>query len=242
MSDLDPHPTSFAAELVDPAITRLVARDASGSAASLLHRAGPVATSLTFVVPEEARAGAAFAEGLRGWKPETLRVEVLAVAGHQDRRVVPAGPGAPVVPLRPLSRPLGGRAAVLAEAAEQAACEFLVITSADEVPFDSLVPAMGHMWAEGCDAALVDPSQPPVDAAAGPVDGGGVPGADAAAKLANWLGPAGPTGRVVVLRRWVARWLFNEVTRAIDPWDEVADRTRLLGIGIVHLRADSELR
>jgi len=232
MSDLDPHPTSFAAELVDPAITRLVSRDASGAAASLLHRAGPVATSLTFVVPEDARAGATFATGLRTWKPDTLRIEVLAVAGHQDRRAVPAGPGAPVVPLRPLPRPLGGRAAVLAEAAEAAACEFLVITSADEVPFESLVPAMGHMWAEGCDAALVDPLTPLIDAGAT-----GVPGADAAAKLATWLGPAGPVGRVVILRRWVARWLFNEVTRAIDPWEEIADRARLLGIGIVHLRA-----
>jgi hypothetical protein len=233
MSDLDPHPTSFAAELVDPAITRLVARHPSGPAASLLHRAGPVATSVSFVVPEDARAGAGFAAGLREWKPDTVRVEVLAVAGYQDRRPVPAGPGAPVVPLRPLPRPLGGRAAVLAEAAEQAACEFVLITSADEVPFDSLVPAMGHMWAEGCDAALVDPLHPPTDPPA-------VPPADAAAQLATWLGPAGPAGRVVILRRWVARWLFNEVIRAIDPWEEIADRTRLLGIGIVHLRREPE--
>lgn len=242
MSDLDPHPTSFAADLVDPAITRLVTRDAAGPAASLLHRAGPVATSLTFVVPEEARAGARFAAGLREWKPDTVRVEVLAVAGHQERRAVPAGPGAPVVPLRPLPRPLGGRAAVLAEAAEQAACEFLVITSADVVPFEALVPAMGHMWAEGCDAALVDPLHPPADAASASPAAGAVPGADAAARLATWLGPAGPAGRVVILRRWVARWLFNEVTRAIDPWEEIADRTRLLGIGIVHLRTEPELR
>ena len=234
MSDLDPHPTPFAAELVDPAITRLVARDRSGSAASLLDRAGSVATSVTFVVPEDARAGGGFAAGLRDWKPETVRVEVLAVAGHQDRRgPVPAGPGSPVVPLRPLRRPLGGRAAVLAEAAEQAACEFLVVASSDDVPFDSLMAAMGHMWSEGCDAALVDPLRPPVDVVA---RSSSVPAADAAGCLAEWLGPAGPAGRVVVLRRWVARWLFNEVTRAIDPWEEIADRTRLLGIGIVHLR------
>jgi hypothetical protein len=240
MSDLDPHPTSFAAELVDPAITRLLARHPSGPAASLLHRAGPIATSVTFVVPEDARVGAGFAEGLRAWKPDTVRVEVLAVAGYQDRRPpVPAGPGSPVVPLRPLRRPLGGRAAVLAEAAEQAACEFVVITSSDDVPFESLVAAMGHMWAEGCDAALVDPSTGQAEPPSGDPRGA-VSGADAAARLANWLGPAGPAGRVVVLRRWVARWLFNEVTRAIDPWEEIADRTRLLGICILHLHSEPE--
>jgi hypothetical protein len=37
------------------------------------------------------------------------------------------------------------------------------------------------------------------------------------------------------MRRWVARWLFNEITRAISPADEVADRTRLLGVGIVEV-------
>ena len=42
-------------------------------------------------------------------------------------------------------------------------------------------------------------------------------------------------GGLVLMRRWVARWLFNEITRAISPADEVADRTRLLGIGIVEL-------
>jgi hypothetical protein len=44
-----------------------------------------------------------------------------------------------------------------------------------------------------------------------------------------------PPGRLVILRRWVARWLLNEITRAISPAAEVADRTRLMGIGIVQL-------
>ena len=35
------------------------------------------------------------------------------------------------------------------------------------------------------------------------------------------------------MRRWVARWIFNEVTRAISPAEEVADRARLLGVGII---------
>ena len=41
------------------------------------------------------------------------------------------------------------------------------------------------------------------------------------------------------MRRWVARWLFNEITRAISPADEVADRARLLGIGIVQIASFS---
>ena len=58
---------------------------------------------------------------------------------------------------------------------------------------------------------------------------------DPSATLAAWLGLRGPVpqGRLVVMRRWVARWIFNEVTRAISPAEEVADRARLLGVGII---------
>ena len=82
---------------------------------------------------------------------------------------------------------------------------------------------------EGADVALVHAG------ADAPVDPGD---ADApSATLSAWLGLRGavPDGRLVLMRRWVARWLFNEITRAISPADEVADRTRLLGIGIVEL-------
>ena len=60
---------------------------------------------------------------------------------------------------------------------------------------------------------------------------------EAAGALAEWLGLAGVAipGRLVVMRRWVARWLFNEIARAIDPAEEIADRARLLGIGIVQM-------
>jgi len=60
---------------------------------------------------------------------------------------------------------------------------------------------------------------------------------EAAGALAEWLGLAGAgvPGRLVVMRRWVARWLFNEISRVIDPADEIADRARLLGIGIIQM-------
>ncbi|CAB4530504.1 unannotated protein [freshwater metagenome] len=34
------------------------------------------------------------------------------------------------------------------------------------------------------------------------------------------------------MRRWVARWIFNEIGRAIDPVAEIAERARLLGVAI----------
>jgi hypothetical protein len=36
-----------------------------------------------------------------------------------------------------------------------------------------------------------------------------------------------------VVRRWVARWVFSETERALDPAEEVADRARLLGLEMV---------
>lgn len=233
MSDLDPHLTPFEVELVDPAVTRLVSCDGAGAAASLLDRLGPIATSLSFVVPDDPRSGEPLAATLRDWKPGHLRVEVLGVSATQDRRTVVSGePDVVAVPLRTLSRPLGGRAAVLAAAVEAAEHDFIVVTPPDEVPLGAMAAAMGHMWSEGCDAALVETTSP---------DGAlTLPTAvDAAGELAAWLAQANGSGRLVILRRWVARWLFNEVNRAIDPWVEVADRARLLGIGIVHLRADA---
>jgi predicted regulator of amino acid metabolism with ACT domain len=41
----------------------------------------------------------------------------------------------------------------------------------------------------------------------------------------------------VVVRRWVARWLLNEIGRALDPVAEFADRARILGLGVVELVA-----
>lgn len=237
MSEFDPDPPSIDEQFDDPYVTRLVRRDGSDARARLLECPDRVTTSVTFVVPGDVADAAAFAKALRAWKPANLRAEVL-VAGTPDelRSARDAAGGLESgVPLRPLGRPAGGRAAVLEAAADAAEHEFLAVVTSHETELDSLLAALANMWADGCDAAMVEPP-------ARRHDGALVPAArveqsvDAAAELATWLGPAGvrSIGRVTVLRRWAARWVFSEVTRAIEPWVEVADRVRLLGIGIVH--------
>jgi hypothetical protein len=66
-----------------------------------------------------------------------------------------------------------------------------------------------------------------------------LPADDTATRVAAWLGlsEAPVPGRVVVVRRWVARWLLNEIGRSLDPVAEFADRARILGLGVVELVA-----
>lgn len=233
MSDFDTESHAFDAQFVDPYVTRLVRRDPTSAPARLLERCGPVATSVSFVVPDDEGDLERFADALGRWNPRGLRLEVLAAGSVDDIRRAQGRCDDEAIPVawRSLGRPMGGRAAVLAEAAAAVEHEFVALVTSDDVPFDGLTAALGHMWADGCDAALVDAA----DVAVADT-GGSESSVDAAAELAAWLGPVGlrGPGRLVVLRRWVARWVFHEVTRAIEPWVEVADRCRLLGIGIVH--------
>jgi hypothetical protein len=62
------------------------------------------------------------------------------------------------------------------------------------------------------------------------------PAADRDRRLAAALGLApGRSDAVVVLRRWVARFLLDDLGRAIDPLDEVLDRIRLLEVRLVEV-------
>ena len=230
MSDLEPQ--LHAPVLEDPSVTRLLLRRADGGRCSeLLERAGAVATSVSVVVPVGGAAGEPTVLAMAGWRPERVRVELLVMETDQD-------PGRPVLreslarsgrSWRSVARPPGGRAAALAAAAAAAEHEFVLVGSDGAPRYEMVEPALSLMWAEGADVALVHAG------ADDPVDPGDAE--DPSATLSAWLGLRGavPDGRLVLMRRWVARWLFNEITRAISPADEVADRTRLLGIGIVEL-------
>lgn len=232
MSDLEPQ--LHAPVLEDPSVTRLLLRRADGGRCSeLLERAGAVATSVSVVVPVGGTAGEPTVLAMGGWRPERVRVELLVMETDQD-------PGRPVLreslarsgrSWRSVARPPGGRAAALAAAAAAAEHEFVLVGSDGAPRYELVEPALSLMWAEGADVALVHAG------ADDPVDPGDAD--DPSATLSAWLGLRGavPDGRLVLMRRWVARWLFNEITRAISPADEVADRTRLLGIGIVELAA-----
>ncbi len=234
MSDLD-HPHPHLPELDDPTVTRLMVRRHDDRAAGLLEHSGPVVTSLSMVVPTGGSAGERYLEGLDAWNPDRIRVEVLVMESPEDParsvlrdRLTRSGRS-----WRALRRPQGGRVAALAMSAQDAEHEFVLIGSGGPAPYALIGPALSHMWAEGGDAALLD-VRPTLH-----LDS--IPDPDPSAELSAWLGLSGAAvpGRLVLLRRWVARWLFNELTRAISPADEVADRARLLGIGIVRMSLDS---
>ncbi len=233
MSDLD-HSHSPLPELEDPTVTRLMVRRHDDRAAGLLQHSGPVVTSISMVVPTGGAAGEHHLEGLEAWNPDRIRVEVLVMESPEDParstlrdRLARSGRSWRVLP-----RPHGGRVAALSMSAQDAEHEFVLIGTGGPSPFALIGPALSHMWAEGGDVALLD-LRSDVEVQ--------VPAGDTATELAAWLGLSGASvpGRLVLLRRWVARWLFNELTRAISPADEVADRARLLGIGVVRMSLDA---
>lgn len=230
MSDLEPH--LHTPVLEDPSVTRLLLRSAdSGRCTGLLERAGAVATSVSIVLAAGGVTGEPTVDAMGDWRPEHMRLELLVLLGDEDHarpamreRLARSGRT-----WRTVSRPPGGRAASLSAAAEAAEHEFLLIGTGGRPPYELVESSLSLMWLEGADVALVAAgSEDQVD----PADA-----EDPSAALSSWLGLTGPVppGRLVVMRRWVARWLFNEITRAISPAEEVADRTRLLGIGIVQV-------
>lgn len=230
MSELEPH--LHAPLLEDPAITRLLLRGADGDRyARLLERAGAVATSVTVVVPVGGAAGEPTVAAAEDWAPPRMRLELLVMDADDDegRSVMRERLARSGRSWRTVSRPPGGRAASLSAAAVAAEHEFMLVGTGGRPDYDQVERALSLMWVEGADAALI---------AAGPDDQVDPDDAlDPSATLSSWLGLKGPVppGRLVIMRRWVARWLFNEITRAISPAAEVADRTRLLGIGIVQV-------
>ena len=172
---------------------------------------------------------------LAGWHPGHVRVELLAMDGDGDagRSALREQLAEVGRPWRRVERPLGGQAAVLAAAARAAENEFVLVGVRGCPAFALVEPALSWMWAEGADVALLGDAT--VDPASDDETG------DPSRTVARWLGLSGPVpeGASVLMRRWVARWLFNEITRAVSPADEVADRARLLGIGIVQVASFS---
>ncbi|HTN99471.1 MAG TPA: hypothetical protein VL068_02250 [Microthrixaceae bacterium] len=230
MPDLDPLlnlPTIY-----DPGVTRVVERHEKPSDARLLS--GITRTSCSFVLLDGDSAlirrsadTSAFdqlqirreflvlTDGDRGEAMNTLRSELLGTG----------------VTWQIFNRAMGGRASVLAEAVEYASNEFLVLGIGTEAVFDRIPMLLGHMWVEGADVGVLSAEQ-------GDEMGEFYPEMpDASQRLTQWLGLVGSPqqGGLVVMRRWVARWLFNEISRSIDPADELADRARLLGLAILRL-------
>ena len=230
MTELESHPT--APVLEDPSTTRLMLRrvgDPRG--AELLQRAGAVSTSITVVAPAGGAAAVPIVGALESFSSPHVRAELLIMEDELDeghlalRELLSRSTRS----WRTAPRPPGGRAGSLAAASVAAEHEFLLVGSGGGSRYDQVDAALSLMWTEGADIALIRAGES--DAA----DAGD--GVDPSATLSAWLGLGAPVpeGRLVLMRRWVARWLFNEITRAIPPGDEIADRARLLGVGIVQL-------
>jgi len=245
MSDLDP--LFDGTSLDDPSVTRLLVRHIGlGRGAQMLERAAAVATSVSVVITESGDSAEQHVDSAAQWRPAGVRVEMLVLEDPADptRLQLRDALSRSGRSWRVLERPMGGRASAIAAAVEQSEHEFVIVSTFGGGPFELVAPALSYMWVDGADAALLQwesegpdtepaPGLDPFDLAVS-AEGADV---DAAAVLADWLGlsGAGATGRLVVMRRWVARWLFNEIGRAIDPAVELADRARLLGIGILQL-------
>lgn len=235
MADEPQHPRSPAPEPIGVPDSNPVARSR-----------GRVGTSVGIVIadmaPDEA---AALVAEVRDTLPRGTRQEFLVLDDHTSlhrRDLVSALEGVGDA-LRLVPRPSGGLAVELDALAISCGSEFLVRVVGEDPPLAAVEPLMELMWSAGSDAgvALADGIPAGGDAAssfasylglatsAGASDGGG---------SAEGVGPDGresaPVGsRVAVVRRWVARWVFSETERALDPAEEVADRARLLGLEMV---------
>ena len=229
----------------DPWAERFVARPVGERrAAEVADRAVGELSGVAVLVPADDRRGPALADRIARRAPERVRIEQVPV------EVPRAG------------APLGDRAVALEQAVLAVSSDFVVVPTDHTADLDRLPELLVQMWLEGADVGLMGPSAghpavrpsdpvarrrqlfmasgpaaPRADRIVDPIPSSALPADDAAARVASWLGlsedPA--PGRLVVLRRWVARWLLSDVGRAAAPVEEFADRARVLGLSVVEL-------
>ncbi|MCP4435477.1 MAG: hypothetical protein GY812_08280 [Actinomycetia bacterium] len=188
-----------------------------------------ISTSLGIIVAGmEPAEVAAFVAEVQDAVPGGTRQEFLLLDDHTSpwrRDIVGALEGVGDA-MRLVPKPSGGRGTEFDALSLSARSEFLVASFGEAAPVGSLGAALAQMWSRGADAVVIlgDGLQP--------VEG------DTGTQLVQYLGMGSlglggvPAPRVVVIRRWVARWLFSEADRALDAADEVADRARLLGLDL----------
>ncbi|MBS1836829.1 MAG: hypothetical protein JST64_03935 [Actinobacteria bacterium] len=214
----------------------------SEDALTVLRRG--MSTGLTVIVPPGAANGARLVD-LADRVPSELRVELLVCEPDPSTtdRLAELG--------RRWSTLTGvdaepARVSWLDAATAQAGGEIVAVPSSSPAseltaPFGHLVGALGLLWVNGADGLVIDAT--PVVPGVGPsapsasAFGGGLVDDLRVEQLAVGLGlRRGAGARLVVLRRWVARFLLDEISRAIDPVAELASRVRLLELRLVVLR------
>jgi hypothetical protein len=212
---------------------RIVEATVLGTSDSLARHRRGLLTGLSVVVVEREPAASAQVAAATGWAPPEYRVEFVLDDPSPEvtqRLDVGAWPWSSVVPS-------SGRLGALDAATAQSTGEFVIVGSSsgrdgDEARrFARLGEALGLMWVNGADALVLGGRRRLVV----PDDGSQV--ADRRPEhLAAALGlRRGSSGGLVVLRRWVARFLFDGIDLAVDPLHEFADRVRLLELRLLEV-------
>lgn len=166
---------------------------------------------------------------------EKVRPEVLVVTGRQ--RYASRAPGAPrgrrSYRLRLLESSDDSYCSALIDGVENSSNEFVVIPRHGDDPLTGLPAALGHMWLEGADMALLPGRSSCAPTAAADED--------PIASLPRFMGLERCCGTpmTIVMRRWFAKWIFNEIDRLPNPVEELVDRIRLLGSTIVFMEWDN---
>ncbi|UDY34817.1 hypothetical protein [Dermatobacter hominis] len=215
---------------------RIVDPTVLGTSDSLARHRRGLLTGLSIVVVDPEPVASAQVAAATDWAPPEFRVEFVLgdpSPALTDRLDVLAWPWSAI------ALPTG-RLAALDAATAQASGEFVVIgsvggdaagPSGDDHPFEQLGEALGLMWVNGADALVLGQAReltvPDEEQQAGDLR---------PTHLATALGVRrGGPGALVVLRRWVARFLFDDIASAIDPLHEFGDRVRLLELRLLEV-------
>lgn len=223
MSDLEPLLSETTCD--DLYVTRVLVRKLTPEVD--FRVLGSTGTSISIVAIDEATQITRQLEVERDAQLKGLRCEVLLMTdGERSDHWGPRSQGRRPIRPKVFPKPSGGRACVLADAMDRASNEFVIVCGSVSSPLSGLSNVLAHMWTEGADIAVLAREENQLATA----------NADVAAALPGWLGLgssiSGP--QTLVMRRWLARWIFNEIDRAINPMEEIADRVRLLGVTIIY--------
>ena len=229
MSDVnDESETSPSAELVgwflDPMEVRAETR-----------RPG-IVTGLSVLVPAPDSQTVPMVAELADQLGQMFRLETIVAADDAVslwRDSMGEGLAAASVGFRVATPAVPHRSAALDAVSGLASGEFVLLVRGELPDLDLVVPGLLRVWIDGADA-LVMPSGPVT------IEPDAEPTAVVSSHVADLAGLTGaPFGGVLVLRRWLARYLFNELDRTIDPASEVRQRLRSVGARLVELPGPS---
>ncbi len=215
--------------VVDPSVLR--------GSESVTRRRHGLPTGLSVVIAG-GPSGAELVDAVLQWAPREFRVELVLGDPSPtltDRLDVLAWQWTAV-------ESAAGRASLLDAATVVSTGEFVVVAGPAAGSLGDLEEGLGLMWVNGADALVLAAGDADAAGHAVTTDDCGAAGQDddgvdrRAGRLSSALGLSrGGARGSVVLRRWVARFLFDGIGRAIDPVSELGDRIRLLELRLLEV-------